>query len=373
MTVEHAATGESLHQQTEELPASVSSRKVKQGVIRLGGVVVLVVILIELLPGLGSLRSKFANASIPWIAVGTAFEVLSTLAYWPAFRSVFCTRMSWSHSYKIALAEEGADSVLPVGGAGGLALGAWALRRAGMPAGDIGRKTVAFFLLTSVPNVVSLALVGLGLAIRLLPGSASPALELVPVAVAAGAVTLTLALGRLSRKFADKVAAREGSRLARLAPALEAIADGVQEAIRLLRVGDPWLLVGIAGYMVFDILVLWASFRSIGIPAELTLLWMAYVIGQLGNLIPLPAGIGGVELGLVGMLVVYGFKAVPATAAVLIYRAIQLWVPAVLGGVAFVQLRALLRNEAESIELCKPGEVVEILGAGPVIPKSAQL
>ncbi|HEV3053296.1 MAG TPA: lysylphosphatidylglycerol synthase transmembrane domain-containing protein, partial [Solirubrobacteraceae bacterium] len=221
--------------------------------------------------------------------------------------------------------------------------------------------------------VVTLAFVGLGLAVGVFPGHPSVALELVPVAVSIGAVALTLGLGRLSRKIAAKSAADTGSRLAPIAPALEATADGVQEALRLLRKRDPWLLIGIAGYMVFDILVLWASFRAIGVAPELALVWMAYVIGQLGNLIPLPAGIGGVELGLVGMLVLYGFKAVPATAAVLIYRAVQLWVPAVLGGVAFVQLRALLRREAESIELCKPGQVVEIIGAGPVIPKPPRM
>jgi uncharacterized membrane protein YbhN (UPF0104 family) len=371
MTVDATGAGHPYVPQAEDLPPSVSTRKVKQGLIKLGAVVVLVVVVVELLPGLDSLRSKFAHASLSWILVAIAFEVLSTLSYWPAFRSVFCTRMSWSHSYKIALAEEGADSVLPVGGAGGLALGAWALRRAGMPTADIGRKTVAFFLLTSVPNVVTLALIGLGLALGILPGHTSLALELAPVAVAIGAVALAIGIGHLSRTLAGKVAGAEGSRLMRIAPALKITADGVQEALRLLRRGDPWLLIGITGYMVFDILVLWASLRSIGLTPELALVWMAYVIGQLGNLIPLPAGIGGVELGLVGMLVLYGFKAVPSAAAVLIYRAIQLWVPAVLGGVAFVQLRMLLRHEAESIELCKPGEVVEIIGTGPVVPKPA--
>jgi uncharacterized protein (TIRG00374 family) len=355
----------------EALPAQVSSHNVKKGLIKIGAVIIAVAIVITLLPGLGSLRTEFSNASAGWIVVGIAFEALSTLSYVPAFRSVFCTRMSWGAASKIGLSEEAADSVLPVGGAGGLALGAWALRRAGMPATEIGRKTVAFFLLTSVPNVVTLALVGLGLAIGVLPGHVSLALELVPVAVAAGAIVLTLGLGRLSRKTAAKAAGKPGSRIAKLAPALQALADGVVEAVRLLRKGDAWLLIGIFGYMVWDILVLWGAFRAIGLNPELSIVWMAYVIGQLGNLIPLPGGIGGVELGLVGMLVLYGEKAVPSTAAVLIYRAIELWVPAVMGGVAFVELRKLLSRETESIELCQPGDVVEVIGAGPVVPKPA--
>ena len=139
----------------------------------------------------------------------------------------------------------------------------------------------------------------------------------------------------------------------------------------LLKHANPLLLFGIIGYMVFDILVLWASFRALGASPELTIVWIAYLIGQLGNLIPIPGGIGGVELGLVATLVLYGLPALLSTAAVLLYRVIELWVPAILGIVAFIQLRALLRREAESIDLCQPGEVVEIIGRGPVVAKPA--
>ena len=75
--------------------------------------------------------------------------------------------------------------------------------------------------------------------------------------------------------------------------------------------------------------------------AALGLIWIAYLIGQLGNWLPVPGGIGGVELGLVGALVLYGLPALTATAAVLLYRVIELWIPAVLGIAAFVQLRLL--------------------------------
>jgi uncharacterized protein (TIRG00374 family) len=123
--------------------------------------------------------------------------------------------------------------------------------------------------------------------------------------------------------------------------------------------------------MLFDVLVLWASFRALGFAPELTIVWIAYLIGQLGNLIPLPGGIGGVELGLIGTLVLYGVPVVPATAAVLIYRVIELWIPAAFGLIAFVQLRALLRREPDPIDLCEPGEVVEIAAQGPEIAEPA--
>jgi uncharacterized protein (TIRG00374 family) len=333
---------------------------------------VLAVIVITVGPGLGGLRHQFDRASAGWIIVGCVLEVASALSYVVAFRVVFCTRMSWGTSYKIAMAEEGFDSLLPVGGAGGLALGAWALRRGGMPADEIAHKSVAFFLLTSAPNVGTLALIGIGLAIGVLPGHANVALTVIPAVVAVLAVVLTVIVGRASRTFEAKVTAREeGSKLAKLGPVFRATADGVDEAVLLIKHSNPMLLFGIVGYMLFDILVLWASFRALGASPEVTIVWIAYLIGQLGNLIPIPGGIGGVELGLVGALVLYGLPALLSTAAVLLYRVIELWVPAILGLVAFVQLRRLLAREAESIDLCQPGEAVEIIGRGPVVAKPA--
>jgi hypothetical protein len=67
----------------------------------------------------------------------------------------------------------------------------------------------------------------------------------------------------------------------------------------------------------------------------------------------------------VGALILYGSPAITATAAVLLYRAIELWIPAVLGLGAFMQLRKLLGRETEAINLCEPGEIVEIVGLGP--------
>ncbi len=352
------------------IPAGVNARRIRKALVRLGALVVVVVVAITLLPGLGQLRNQFAHAKPGWIALGAAFEVVSALAYVLAFRGVFCTKMSWSTTYKIAMAEEGVDSLLPVGGAGGLALGAWALRRAGMPADAIARKTVAFFLLTSVPNVGTLALLGIALAVRLLPGHTSTVLDIVPAAIAIGAIVAAVELGRASHQIAERLTKPTSTnRAARFASALRALGDGVDEAIHQLRRGGPALWVGIVGYMLFDILVLWASFRALGAAPELTIVWIAYLIGQLGNLIPLPGGIGGVELGLVGALALYGLSAATAAAAVLIYRVLELWIPAVLGAVAFIQLRALLRREQDAIDICRPGELVEIVGQGRVVVK----
>jgi hypothetical protein len=166
---------------------------------------------------------------------------------------------------KIAVAEEGAGSLVRFVGTGSLALGVWALSRAGMPVAEVARKTVAFFLLTSAVPVATLALVGVGLATRVLPGHASVLLTVALAAVAVGAIAGALALGRLSRRMETRLSRRtDGSRLARLAPVLRAAAEGVDEAMRQLRHGNPLLLLELVGYLGFDVLVLWASFRAVG-------------------------------------------------------------------------------------------------------------
>ena len=80
---------------------------------------------------------------------------------------------------------------------------------------------------------------------------------------------------------------------------------------------------------------------------------MGYLIGQLGGLLPLPGGIGGIDGGLIGTMIVYGLPAAAVTASVLAYRVILFWLPLVLGGIAFASLRKHLNNP-ERPDLCDP-------------------
>jgi uncharacterized protein (TIRG00374 family) len=81
---------------------------------------------------------------------------------------------------------------------------------------------------------------------------------------------------------------------------------------------------------------------------------LGYLIGQLGGNIPVPGGIGGVDGGLIGTFALYHAPLATATAAVLAYRAISLWIPAALGSVAFVQLRRTLQRSEQPAAICQP-------------------
>jgi uncharacterized protein (TIRG00374 family) len=121
-----------------------------------------------------------------------------------------------------------------------------------------------------------------------------------------------------------------------------------------LRTRSIGVLAGSFGLMAFDLAVLDATFRAFGFSPPFGIVVLAYLIGQLGGNIPIPGGIGGLDAGLIGVFVIYHQPLAVTTAAVLIYHAIALWVPALLGSVAFVKLRSTLSRNDRPAAMCAP-------------------
>jgi uncharacterized protein (TIRG00374 family) len=343
----------------ERMPDQLSSKHLRTRLLQLAVLIVVIAVAIWLTPGLGSLRDRLGHANAPWLVVAAFAELLSALSYVVAFKYVFCVRMSWRLSYRIGMAEQAANSLLPAGGAGGLALGAWALSKGGMKAEQIARRTVAFFVLTSLPNFVTLILFAILFATGLLSGDLVPGFTYGFAGAAAVVILLVLALPRVR----DRLAARRDptrpqvGRIRRWSrKGLDALADGVRDSVWLIRDRPVGVLSGTVGYMLFDIVALGACFQAFGYSPPVGVLVVAYLVGQLGGLIPLPGGIGGIELGLIGSFAVYNVPVSVTAAAVLAYRVFQLWIPAVLGTLAFVQLRDLLRGKDEqaAADICQP-------------------
>jgi uncharacterized protein (TIRG00374 family) len=128
---------------------------------------------------------------------------------------------------------------------------------------------------------------------------------------------------------------------------------GTRESIEIVKAGDPLVIVGALGYWAWDNAVLWATYHAVGADVPLTIVLMGYLIGQLGGLLPIPGGIGGIDGGLIGTLVVYGAPAGAVAAAVLLYRVILFWLPLLLGAVCFASLRRALAQD-ERLDLCRP-------------------
>ena len=313
----------------EPLPGELEGRRLRRRVLVVVGLLGVVGLIALLAPGLGEVRDLLGEARPGWLALAVVLELLSCLSYVLMFRPIFCPRMSWRTSYELGMSELAAGSIVPASGAGGLALGAWALRKGGMPAEDIARRTVAFYVLKSAANFVAVAVHRDRDVARRGP-DVSPLLTILPAALAIAAIGAVPAIGVLAAR--RPAPSRRGARPAALAGAArEALGDGVREAGRVLRRRDWRVIAGSLGYWAFDNAVLWACFRAFGESPAITLVLMGYLIGQLGGLLPIPGGVGGIEGGLIGTLIVYGLPAAATAAAVLAYRVILFWLPLLLG------------------------------------------
>jgi uncharacterized protein (TIRG00374 family) len=339
------------------MPDELHPRHIAVRLVQIAVIIALVAVAVSALPGLGQVRARLGDAGVGWLGLLAAAEVGSCAGYLLAFRSTFCPKMPWSLSYEIAMAELAANSLLPTGGAGGLALGIWALRQAGMATAHIARRTVAFFLITSAANFIGVVVVGVGMFVGILPGSAPAVLTLGPALIAGAVMLLTWLSPQMLRSFGRPLADDErGGRIARVRhevrKALKATADGVDLAKTLIRSRSFGVVVGSFAYMAFDIAALGFGFAAVGHAPSFGILVLGYLIGQLGNLVPLPGGVGGTEGGLVGVFALYQVNVSAAAAAVLIYRLFQLAVPALLGAPAFVLLRRRLARGENQAELC---------------------
>jgi putative heme transporter len=299
------------------------------------------------LTGVGRTVHHIEGGDKWWIAAGVAFEVLSFGGYIVLFRSVFVhgqARIGWQESYEITMAGLLATRLFAAAGAGGVALTAWALRRSGMPPRLVASRMVAFVVLLYVIYAGSMIIDGIGLGTGLFPGGGSFAITFVPAIVAtimlAAAGAMALLPGDLERRLHGWASGsgRLAHFVARAVTVPALAAAGVRTAIALIRTRDPGLL-GAPAWWGFDIAVLWAMFHAFGTPPPFTVIWMAYFVGMLGNLLPLPGGLGGVEGGMIGAFAAFGVDINLAVLAVLSYRAISFWLPTAPGVVAYFQLR----------------------------------
>jgi uncharacterized membrane protein YbhN (UPF0104 family) len=337
------------------LPDEFAPRRLGRHALQVAALIAVLVLVAWLAPGLGQVRERLADAKAGWLVAGVALEALSCLSYVVMFRQVFCRNMSWRSSWEISWSELAVGSIVPASGAGGLALGAWILNRGGMPADKIARRSVAFFLIKSSVNFVAVAVLGAIMAVGLAGPHLSLLLTALPAAMSVLVIVAVLMLPRIGRGDELRDEPRRVKRW--LATARRAVVGGSAEAVVLLRAGDPVLVAGALGYWLFDNAVLWATFHAVGASPPLLIILMGYLIGQLGGALPLPGGIGGIDGGLIGTLIVYGAPAAATAAAVVVYRVILFWLPLIVGGLSFVSLRRAIDEEGRR-DLCSPAPAV---------------
>jgi uncharacterized membrane protein YbhN (UPF0104 family) len=324
------------------MPRELAPRRLLRRALQVLALLTALVLIVLLAPGLGEVRGKLEGADPAWIMVAIGLEFLSGVSYVVMFRPIFCRHMPWRTSWEISWSSLGVGSIVPASGAAGLALGAWILHEGGMSAGHIARRSVAFFLIKSSVNFAAVFVLGTLMAIGLVGPDRSLLLTALPAAAAAAVIGLVLILPRFGP---GAPAPADAGRVRRaVAGARKALMGGITEAVALLRTRDRQVIAGAIGYWAFDNAVLWATFKAFGESPAISIILMGYLIGQLGGLLPIPGGVGGIDGGLFGTLVVFGTPVAATAAAVLAYRVILFWLPLLVGAFAFVSLRRGLNN-----------------------------
>jgi len=346
--VEDLAVERGLNGSEDEMPrVLLTSRQIVVFVLFLVSAVGFLYFVLPKLAGVGKTVHRLEGGNTWWIAVGVVLEGLSFVGYMALFRAVFIRgegRIGWRESYEITMAGVVATRLFAAAGAGGIALTAWALRRSGMAPRLVACRMVAFMVLLYVIFAGSLLLDGVGLGVGLFPGGGSFAITIIPAIVAAimfaAAGAVALLPGDLERRLGllASGSGRSAPWVARAVAVPALAASGVRTAIDLIRARDIGLL-GALAWWGFDISVLWAMFHAFGSAPPFTVIWMAYFVGMIGNLLPLPGGVGGVEGGMIGAFAAFGVDLQLSVAAVLAYRGISFWLPTLPGGVAYFQLR----------------------------------
>jgi uncharacterized membrane protein YbhN (UPF0104 family) len=265
------------------------------------------------------------------VTVAIALELASCLSFLIIFR-MFFPRIPKPAARELAWSQMGSGALLPGGGVGSLAVGGWLLHLVGMPTREIVQRSSGLFFLTSAINVLTLALAGALLLFGIGEGPHDLLRAGLPVIVAVSVTIIVLGVPRLTRR----VSANHPR-----AAWFDDIGIGIPAARRAL-VRPSWRLLGGAGYLLFDIAVLWTTFAAVGPAPPLAPLVLAYLVGYLANATPIPGGVGVLDAGLVGALALYGLPVTHAAAAVLVYHAIAFWIPTLGATLAYARLRPRL-------------------------------
>jgi hypothetical protein len=260
-----------------------------------------------------------------WLLAAVALELGSCLSYVVVFRRFF-PEPPRPVSRQVAWMAMGAGAVLPGGNFSSAATTGWLLRHHGIGGRRLVERcgallcflTLFGFFINGVAG--AFLLVGIGHGPHDLEHSGVPIL--VSLFVIGSAVAAML-IGRSP--------ACPSTTLRSVAASLEAAWGSVSH--------PHWRMLGAAGFLWLDIGALWAACQATGRPLGVLALAVAYFIGYLATMIPVPAGLGVLDSGLAGALVLYGYSPAASVGAVLVYHAISVWVPGLGGLIAWLPTR----------------------------------
>jgi len=349
-----------------ELPI-FTTRRIVQTVVLVFILLGAIYFLFPKLVGLGDALGRLDDADPLWIGIAIAFNVAAYATYVALFKAVVggdALRLSWIETYEINMAGVAATLLFSAGGAGGVALTYWALRKAGMARRDVGRRMVAFVSLHYVFYPFALIIFGILLRTGVMNGKGSVELTIVPAAVAGLLLILGVLVTLIPADAEERLAHyahtdRSQHLLQTVGKVPATLGEGFRFALGLFAHPSRGGLavLGAAGFWAFSIGVLWASFHAFGVHVPLAVVVQGFFLGMVANLFPLaPAGVGAVDAGMIGAFVLFGFPSETVFPAILIFRLVSFWMPIPPGIFAFFQLRHTVhRWEQEGLPIDRGG------------------
>ncbi len=279
----------------------------------------------------GQVVQRISDMQLDWVLAAVGFELASCLSYVVIFRRFF-PEPPRPVSRRVAWTAMGAGAILPGGNISSAAATGWLLRRHGVSTRHLLERCGALLcLLTGFGFAVNGA-AGIFLLLGLPGGPHDLAHTCGPILVSVAVLGGAAGLMRLARRLGDRAPV-----------ALRALAAGLEGAWREAR-RPNWRLLGGAGFLCLDMAALWAACAATGHPLGVPALILGYCIGYLATMIPMPAGLGVLDSGLAGALVLYGLSPAAAVGAVLVYHAISVWIPGTGGLLAWLRVRRLARS-----------------------------
>jgi uncharacterized membrane protein YbhN (UPF0104 family) len=261
-----------------------------------------------------------------WLLAAVGLEVGSCLCYVIVFRRFF-PELPRLAGRQVAWIAMGAGAVLPGGNFSSAAATGWLLRNHGIGARRLVERCVALLCFLTLLGFFINGIAGALLLVGAGHGPHDPEHAGIPILVSLFVIGSALAVMIIGRRGGTRVPAAARSIVASLRAAWDALLH------------PHWRLLGAVGFLCLDMAALWAACRATGHPLGVLALAVAYFIGYLATMIPMPAGLGVLDTGLAGALALYGFSPAAAVGAVLVYHAISVWVPGLGGLIAWLPTR----------------------------------